>query len=945
LNAISRKDRYPLPLIHETLRTISKAKWFTKVDVIAAFHKIRIREGDEWMTAFRTRYGLYEWLVTPFGLSGAPATFQRYINWVLREYLDIFCSAYLDDVLIYSNGSLSDHRKKVKQVLAKLQDAGLQLDIDKSEFEVHSVKYLGYIVEAGKGIRVDPEKVAAIRAWEAPKTVKGVRGFVGFANYYREFIPNFSNVAAPLTALTKKDTPFYWSEACQQAFETLKKRLISAPLLAHWDPDKETVVEADSSGYAIGACLSQYDERGKLHPVAYYSQKKTPAQANYPIHDKELLAIISCLQQWDSELRSTKSFKVLSDHQSLEYFTKKQRLSERQMRWALIMSRYNFEIAHRPGKQSVALDALSRREQDLPKDVGDERLRERHQQLLAKTPDGLIRSNWEEEDLLDNQGPVVASAGWLLGGDGDQDVDDEAPRDDPPENPFLDPPLRDLWEEGLQKNNRYWLIRQLVKEGARQLPSKWGLPISISECSIDDQKRLRWRDRIWIPNHELLRTTLIQQTHDSSLTGHPGRDMTKALISRFYTWPGLSRDVQRFLHNCDVCGRKSVWRQQKKGLLKPLPIPDRAWAEISIDFVTGIPPSGQDRAATIMVITDRLFKGVIFEPLTGTTTNDTAEALLWCLIRHHGLPRAIVSDRGPQFVSHMWKRICELLNIKRRLSTAFHPETDGATERMNQVVEDYLRAFVSYAQDDWKPLLPAAQLAINNRTATSTGLSPFFASHGYHVDPIRVEEPLRRSGLTPREQGEAFVARLKEGTEWAQAAMATAQEQQEWRANAGRQPADQYKVKDKVWLKLKNVKTDRPTKKLDWLNAKYTVTELIGTHTCRLDTPPGIHNVFHVSLLRRAGNNPLPSQVNDDTQPPAILTEDGDQEYEVERILGSRRRGRGYQVHVKWTGYAKPTWEPLSEFSDTAALAEYEGAHGKVGGRPDAERRGGGEGG
>ena len=938
LNAITRKDRYPLPLIHETLRSLAKARWFTKVDVIAAFHKIRVKEGDEWKTAFRTRYGLYEWLVTPFGLSGAPATFQRYINHVLREHLDDFCSAYIDDVLIYSDGSLSDHRKKVKQVLAKLRDAGLQLDIEKSEFEVQFVKYLGYIIEAGGGIRVDPDKVAAIRTWEVPKTVKGVRGFVGFANYYREFIPRFSNIATPLTALTKKDAPFYWTDQCQEAFETLKERLISAPLLAHWDPDKKTVVEADSSGYAIGGCLSQYDEEGALHPVAYHSQKKTPGEANYPVHDKELSAIICCLQQWDSELRSTKSFTVLSDHQSLEYFMRKQRLSERQMRWSLIMSRYNFGIAHRPGKLSVAPDALSRREQDLPKDAQDERLRDRQQQLLTRGPDGLIRSNSvgedppEELETLSEQEPVSISAAWLLGGDGDQDDEEEVPHDDPPQNPFLDPPLQGLWEEGLQKNHRYWAIRQLVMKGARQLPPKWGLPISISECSIDDQKRLRWRDRIWIPNYEPLRTAVIQHMHDSSLTGHPGRDMTKSLISRFYAWPGLSQDVRRFLHNCDVCGRKSVWRQQKKGLLKPLPIPDRMWAEISVDFITGVPPSKRSGAPTIMVITDRLFKGVIFEPMTGTTSEETAKALLWCLIRHHGLPRAIVSDRGTQFVGYMWKRTCELLGVQRRLSTAFHPETDGATERMNQVVEDYLRAYVSYAQDDWEELLPVAMLAINNRTASSTGLSPFYASHGYHVDPIRTEETLRESGLTPREKGEAFVARLKEATDWAQAAIATAQEQQERHANSTRQPAEQYRVGDKVWLRLKNVKTDRPSRKLDWLNAKYMVTELVGSHACRLDTPPGIHNVFHVSLLKRSGDNPLPSQATDEAQPAAVITADGNQEWEVEEILGSKRKGRGYQVKVKWVGYTKPTWEPLREFVETEALVKYEATHGKIGG-------------
>jgi hypothetical protein len=171
-------------LIQETLRSIGKAKWFTKLDVIAAFNKLRIAEGDEWKTAFRTQYGLYEWLVTPFGLANAPSTFQRYINWTLRDYLDEFCSAYVDDILIYTDGSLKQHQEHVRKVLRRLQDAGLQLDIDKCEFEVKSTKYLGFIVEAEKGVRMDSEKVAAILEWEAPQSVKGVPSFLDFANFY-----------------------------------------------------------------------------------------------------------------------------------------------------------------------------------------------------------------------------------------------------------------------------------------------------------------------------------------------------------------------------------------------------------------------------------------------------------------------------------------------------------------------------------------------------------------------------------------------------------------------------------------------------------------------------------------------------------------------------------------------------------------------------------------
>ena len=174
LNAITKKDRYPLPLIKETLRTLSQARYLTKLDVSQAFHQIRMAKGEDRKTVFRTRNGLYEWNVVPFGLTGAPATFQRYINWLLREYLDDFCTAYIDDILIISSGSTNDHRNKVKQVLTKLQEGGLTLDITKCEFEVKRTKYLGYIIDVERGISMDPDKVKAIEEWEEPKTVKGV---------------------------------------------------------------------------------------------------------------------------------------------------------------------------------------------------------------------------------------------------------------------------------------------------------------------------------------------------------------------------------------------------------------------------------------------------------------------------------------------------------------------------------------------------------------------------------------------------------------------------------------------------------------------------------------------------------------------------------------------------------------------------------------------------
>ena len=367
LNAITVPDRYPLPLFKETLRQLSKAKWFTKLDVKSAFHRVRIREGDEWMTAFRCRLGLFEWLVTPFGLANAPATFQRYINEQLREHLDLDATAYMDDILAYTDGSEERHWKTVRSILKKLDKAGLYLDIDKCNFLCQEVKYLGFIIRAGEHVRVDPAKVKAILEWRAPTTVKGVRSFLGFANFYRCFIDNFSEIAIPLTNLTKKGIGWCWGEEETLAFEKLKNIFASKPVLAQWDPERETILEADCSGFAMGGCLSQIDDENRIRPVAYFSKRLNNAETNYPIHDKEMLAIVACLQEWQAELKSViKPFKILSDHKNLSYFAKKRLLSERQARYSDILQQFNFKLEWRPGRISEGSDALSRRDRDKP---------------------------------------------------------------------------------------------------------------------------------------------------------------------------------------------------------------------------------------------------------------------------------------------------------------------------------------------------------------------------------------------------------------------------------------------------------------------------------------------------------------------------------------------------------------------------------------------------
>lgn len=294
LNNITVKDRYPLPLIKESLNNLKGMKYFTKFDIIAAFNNIRMKEGQEYLTAFRTRFGLFESLVMPFGLTGAPATFQRFMNDTLRSYLDLFCTAYLDDILIYSK-TRKEHERHVRMVLQALRDSGLFVKLEKCEFAVSETTFLGMIVGAN-GIRMDPAKVKTIEEWEKPTCLTDVQAFIGFGNFYRRFVKDFSKIIAPMVALTRKGVKFQWDERCQGAFDKLKQAFTSAPILAPFDWEKEIILETDASDYVSAGVLSQYNEEGILRPVAYFSKKHSTTECNYEIYDKELLAIIDALK-------------------------------------------------------------------------------------------------------------------------------------------------------------------------------------------------------------------------------------------------------------------------------------------------------------------------------------------------------------------------------------------------------------------------------------------------------------------------------------------------------------------------------------------------------------------------------------------------------------------------------------------------------------------------
>lgn len=853
---------------------LTEARIFTKIDLRSAYNLVRVAEGHEWKTAFRTHYGLYEYLVMPFGLTNAPSVFQRLINDVLREHIDHTCIVYLDDILVYSQDP-AEHVKHVSQVLDKLRQNSLYANASKCEFDLKQVEYLGYVV-TDHGLTMDNSKVQTIVDWPEPTSVRAVQLFLGFANFYRRFIRNYSAIAKPLTTLTRKDVKFEFDENAAKAFAYLKKQFTTAPILVHFDPDKELIVETDASDYAIGAVLSQVGDDQLQHPIAFASRSMQTAELSYPIHDKEMLAIFWCFNEWRRYLLSSQlEVRVLTDHKSLEYFMTSKILTRRQARWAEFFAEFNFTVYYRPGKQAVKPDALSRRDDVYP------------------SPGG----TYAENNPFNNRPILSQSRLYSARTEGSVEIEPEDNLEDRPAS-FL---------EQVAKAQQQDEKLKLIIDGLQETKDP-------NHSMINNV--LHYQGLVYVPDDPKIKLNILRARHDAPSAGHPGRAKTMALIRRSFHWPGLTAYVSEYIDSCFECLRTKARRHQPYGELQPLPIPNRPWSSLSMDFIGPLPKSGQLEFDSILVVVDRLTKMSIFIP---THTTLDAPGLAHLLLRHvfgrHGVPVNIVSDRGSLFTSAFFSALSSALGFHRLLSTAYHPETDGQTERVNQILEQYLRIYTNYRQDNWSDLLPLAEFAYNNSPHSATTVSPFFANCGYHPT----------MSIDPDSPGTTFSADLDDlhvVHEHCKQELAKAREAYANHANKDRIPFPDLAVGDRVWLSTRNLKTTRPTQKLsERYIGPFKILRKVGKVAFELELPEEMRllfPVFHVSLLEPHKEDTIEGR-HQDPPPPVEIVND-QPEWEVAEVLDCQLKGKGrarkYKYKVLWAGYehtAQATsWEPLS---------------------------------
>ncbi|TAQ83295.1 hypothetical protein B7494_g8382 [Chlorociboria aeruginascens] len=780
LNRITKKDRTPLPLISETLDRLSNADIFTKLDLKDAYHRIRIRTGDEHKTAFRTRYGHFEYCVVPFGLTNAPATFQAYINQALVGLVDVTCVVYLDDILIYTTKG-EDHETAVKEVMGRLRTYKLYINLKKCAFRVDTVTFLGFVISP-RGVEMEAERVRTVSEWPEPKTIRDIQTFLGFAGFYRRFIKGYSRHTAGLTNMLKTSSkkpsePFKLTEHARMNFEEMKARFCSAPVLRHFRADLPIMVETDASQFAVGAVLSQLfsgDGTDAWHPIAFFSKKLSDVESRYDTHDGELMAIVLAFRHWSHYLRHVQDqVTVKTDHHGLKSFMTKPKLNARQARWAEELCAYDFKVEYRQGRTNPA-DGPSRRPDY--KGADDEKedllplLRMKFSliaSLLLSGPDeapGKHRAVLEQigckhfqKDRRSSQPlPVKRSVCDVRNARAQRlsrDVSVRA-REVSQVNAVtgaIDRELCGPWDRGCRPPGSQTVydeldqpmldfIHDLQLKDAFAKSDEWKSSGSRAGVSAGWERQgdglLRKNGTVYVPPVVALREELLRQCHDDPIAGHFGFSKTYELLRRYYYWDSMRKDVKEWVRRCDTCQRVKARRHKPYGKLGMLPVPKTPWEEISCDFITGL-PSSKDHLGNVydavFVVICRFTKMAKYIPVRKTiTAAHLADVFLAVIVKDFGLPKGIVSDRGSVFTSNFWSSLCFLLKIRRRLSTAFHPQTDGQTERQNQNIEQYLRAYSTYRGDDWCSKLPLAEFAYNNAWHSSIKDTPFHATYGFH---------------------------------------------------------------------------------------------------------------------------------------------------------------------------------------------------------------------
>ena len=660
----------------------------------------------------------------------------------------------------------------------------------------------------------------------------------------------------------------------QSAFDAVKTALSSAPVLALPDPDAPFEVIADASGFGLGAILQQ---NGR--PIAYESRKLLPAERNYTTTEQELLAVVHALRTWRCYLKGAEQFTVHTDHQANTFLDVQRSLSRRQTRWAEFLSRFHIDWKFKPGAKNPA-DPLSRMPDMQVNVLVGTYSRMRCSALTRQARKRATTAARPKSTLVEHS-----------------DVSSES--DEEPQTEVLPLPS---WR---------------VKLAAGYEKDPW----FASEANTKDMERENglWlkEGKIVVPHAGDLRTQLITELHDCPYSGQCGITKTVKLTRKSYWWPSLHEDVLEHVRLCATCQKNKPRTQLPAGLLQPVELPEDRWQVVTMDFITQLPRTKAGHDA-ILVMVDKMTKMVHFAPTTTTCTAQmTAKLFVHYVVRTHGVPAKIITDRGPQFAGQFSEAVWKAIGTRQALSTAYHPQTDGQTERVNRVLEDMLRHYVSSSQDDWDELLDMAEFAVNNAHQETIGTSPFILKYGFSP---RMPTTIQTDTKVPT--AHEFVQLMSRKLLEAQVAHRAATARQK-RYYDARHRLVEFEVGQWVLLNSNNLRFKSGSPKLlpRWVGP-FQIHKRVGEVAYELVMPKRwrLHDVFHVSLLE-------PFRHDGAKGPPPAELLSGEVEYEVEEIVDHKDTPRDKhaskftrQYLVRWRGSDPEhnTWEPTSNLRSAA---------------------------
>ncbi len=802
VNAVTDMDPAAIPNAKLTLHTLGGNRWFTCCDLLSSFWQQPLHPDDRHYTAFSLPgLGQLQWTVVPMGLKNSPQVQQRTMERILRGLDADHTMCYIDDVVVATR-TFQEHLVSLDLMFRRLEAAGLVLKFRKCEIARPSIAYLGHLLSA-EGLRKDPRLTEKIKSLPPPKSVLEVRAFLGMVGYYRDFVAHFTELALPLTDLSSPKKTFEWGAAAQQAFELLKLAMVGPQVLALPDWGRRFILATDASDCGIGGVLAQEDADARQRPILFVSRKLLPAETRYTTTEREALAVVTCVNKLRHYLLGRR-FTLLTDHDALVHLfgenapapvgsSGEPRRSARLVRWALLLSSYEFDAVHVPGIRMAVPDYLSRYADngaDTASRVADIAaffahpwlgawdLTRRHMFLVKEQGPEFLRSLQEADPMLEAlltaaRGNLAAAMHKLLA---------------------LYNSMRPADKQAAHVPHRW----RGIDLGRLTLSTQGILLYTPEEAESDGVAQAR--RCLVVP--QPLRRLILEEKHDGNHAGHSGVKRTLARVGAKYWWPGMAEEVADYVGSCLKCLRiKPMRGRWTNGLSQPLPVVFRPFERVSVDVLTV--QEGGAKYKYVLVMLDHGTRFLEAAPLRTKTAEEIAETIYLRLFERYGPVVTLLSDNGGEFTADICRALYRAMGARHVATSPYHPETNGATERLNSTLLPYLRSFAEHDPDHWFRYLGAAQFAYNTSFQTSLAATPYFLLYGR--DPVDAVDQTVEALLgeeQPLPTLDEWSQRLEMARHLAQRHLIAVQE-----ANAARQNRNRHEaadIQENAWVYLKH---------------------------------------------------------------------------------------------------------------------------------------------